>query len=304
MVINKMNDYLIEYKIKTLSELWEPFEYKGFSFKNWDFSGARGCFGDAWIVSRQIEAKNAQEAFLTFQNELNSIVERIGFISQCSTTINSQPFLILKLNSDEEKIFFFLNSKEVSPVPLHFTEEEKDALIKLEGFEKQDVFKYLNESTNTETYYTRLAMLVITLESIAGEKELTEKCKCGKERKIIVTDKDIIKTLLNDEAVFKAIFSYNGGLRNNLFHGKSITIDKDYAGVIYKKLVEHFNNQFKTKISTDVVDPQRTFGGNYMASRCFWKPRDVSAKIELKILCELPEDDFNHQFDIVVVENY
>ena len=37
-----MNQYLIEHKIRILSELHKPFTFKGFQFRNWDFNYAEG----------------------------------------------------------------------------------------------------------------------------------------------------------------------------------------------------------------------------------------------------------------------
>lgn len=49
-----MNKYEISHKVKTLAEIWEPFEYNGFRFKQWDFTIADGPKGESWIVSKEI----------------------------------------------------------------------------------------------------------------------------------------------------------------------------------------------------------------------------------------------------------
>ena len=286
MVVRKMNQYLIEHKIKTLAELWNgenpkigKFDYQGYEFKQWDFTMAKGPTGNAWTAKRIISANNAVEAINNFRRKLSSIVDRITFISQCYTTMGLEPFIVIRENDNSEIKFLFRYTKEVNGIPLHFGKNEQKALKELETYEKQPVFKYLSESTRAGSYYTRLAMLIIALESIAGEK---------KDRKGNVhTDKEYIKNeILKDEILYKKIFGYKTGIRNKIFHGKEVEFDDNYADKIYQKIIEYFNRKYQIKINTGVVGPQRTFTGNYQGRLIWLKPRNNKEQIDLKDIIE------------------
>lgn len=282
-----MNEYLIEHKIKTLSQLSEPFDYEGFNFRQWDFNYRNGWLGEAWISKKTIVAKNATEAINNFRKELIPIADCIAFVSQCYTTVELEPFMILKQNNNLEKILFLRYSYESKGVPLHFNDEEKNALKSLENFKEKHTFRYLRESTNSSTFYTRLAMLVAALESIAGQKLIKDKKYTNKE----YIEKEIIK----DENLFKKIFTYGEGIRPQLFHGCEIDLDSEninYVAEIYKKIVNFFNNKFNTKINIGVVNPQRTPFGNYRGGSVWLKLKNKENDINIKDVVEIFEKAF------------
>ncbi len=258
-----MNEYKISHKIKTLAELWEPFAYKGFNFRQWDFTIADGPKGEAWIVEKEIKASNLLNAINKFRKELLDIIQQCCFVSQCYFSFIPESWMVLKKNNNDENIFFLRFTKEVEAVSLHFDKEEIESLKKLDSFPRKPAFMYLNESTNAVTFYSRLAMLIITLESIAGEKSPN------------VTDKEFIKNkILKDDKLFDEIFARGSGIRNKIFHGKDVDITDNYIDNIYKKIVEYFNSEFGTNINLSVVDPQRIPWGNYVELRGFFKPKD------------------------------
>jgi len=277
-----MNQYFIEHKIKTLAELYngkEPltgnFYYKNYEFKQWDFSKEKGPQGKAWIVKGIISADSVIDGINNFRKELSAIIDRIGFISQCYTTIESEPFIVVKENNNPEKIFLLQYTKEINGVPLHFDKEKQMALNSLENYDKQAVFKYLSESTRAGTYYTRLAMLIIALESIAGEKN----DKNGQ----VHTDKEAIKQILKEDNLYEKIFNYKTGIRNKIFHGKEVKFDDDYVKKIYAKIVEYFNENYQTKINTTVINPQRTFTGNYQEIFYWLKPNKNKSEVQIDL---------------------
>lgn len=257
-----MNEYKITHKIKTLAEIWQPFDYNGFKFRQWDFTPASGPIGEAWIAEKEIKATNLSEAISRFRKDLLEIVQRCCFVSQCYFSLIPESWMVVKKNNNPDNIFFLRFTKEEKTVPLHFDKEEIESLKKLESFPRKPAFMYLNESTNAVTFYSRLAMLIIALESIAGEKSPN------------VTDKDYIKNnILKDGQLFDEIFAFRNGIRNKIFHGKDVILTENYINKIYKKIVEYFNSEFGTQINLDVVDPQRTPWGNYEELSSFFKPK-------------------------------
>lgn len=276
-----MNEYLIEHKIKTLAELWDDdFAYEGYDFRQWDFTIADGALGDAWIAKKVIEAEDVLKAINTFREKLNSVIERVSFTSQCFATINPESYLIIKKNNNPEHILFLFSSKERKAVPLHFGVAEKEALSKIDNFKRQAVFRYLNESTNASTYYTRLAMLVISLESIASAMK--------KEAGLNVKEY-IEKDILNDSDLYNKLFADGTGIRNRLFHGQEVSITEDYVERIYKKIVGYFNTKYGLKINAGVVNPQRNFTNNHEAGRAWLKLKDETSEIDLKKAVEVFE---------------
>lgn len=270
-----MNEYSIFHKIKTLATIWEPFEYKDFYFRQWDFTITNGPKGDAWIVNKIITANNLLDAINNFCKDLFNIIERCCFVSQCYFSMLPESWMVIKQNNNEENVFFLRFSREIEGVSLHFDKEEIESLIKLDNFSKDPVFIYLAESTRARSFYSRLAMLIITLESIAGEKQPN------------VTDKDYIKNeILKDNNVYNEIFKYGDGIRNKIFHGKEVKILDNYIDKIYKKIVEYFNTKYLTNISLEVIDPQRTFEENYEELKGYFKPRGKTVTIDFKEVIE------------------
>lgn len=282
-----MNTYLIEHKIKTLAELYEvadgkkEFEFRGFKFRQWDFTFTDGALGDAWIARKEVEANNVLEAVNDFRRELFDIVRRVSFVSQCFATADIESFFILRVNDNSSGVFYYSFSEETSHVPLHFEEDEKESLKKLEGFDRPIAFEYISQSTRSVTYTTKLAMLIIALESIAGE------VVSGK------TNKEYIeKEILKDEELYNEIFQYETGIRNKIFHGKEVVAGKrDYAGIIYGKIVDYFNEKYNTKISKNVVGPQRVPFGNYTGYYGWFEPSTVFSDWDLKKIIEINEND-------------
>lgn len=281
-----MNKYLIEHKIKTLTELWDhaldkqDFEFRGFNFRQWDFTFADGALGDAWIARKEVEANDFLEAINNFRKELFDIVRRVSFVSQCFATADVEPFFALRLNDNPEQKFFLSYFKESGHVPLHFEENEKESLKKLESFHHPVAFEYIAQSTRSATYTTKLAMLIIALESIAGE------ISPGK------TNMQYIKNeILKDEVLHKEIFEYGNGIRNKIFHGKDVVGGKDYAQIIYSKIVAYFNEKYGAKINTEVVGPQRVPFGNYLGYRAWLRPSTDFSDWDLKRIIEIQDYD-------------
>lgn len=299
-----MNRYLISHKIKTLSKFTEPFEYKGFKFEYWDFNNADGWIGDAWVAIKEIEANKVEDAINMFRAELQPIVERMTFIGQCYFDLLSQSFLIKKINNNAENVLFLRYTSERSGVSLHFNNDEQGSLEKLESLEKQAVFSYVHESTKANTLYTRLAMLIITLESIAGQTK--------NERRdgsiFYKTDKDKLKEVLCDDELYDNIFAPGVGIRNKIFHGEEVELDKDYIENIYDKIVHYFNETYDTQINVEIINPQRNFDGVYMSGNSWLKLKnrdDIKLQEAHNLFCTTIESGgdvskFRETFDTVI----
>lgn len=296
-----MNRYYIEHKIKTLAECWEPFEYKEFHFKHWNFTIQDGCKGEAWVVSKEVEAADVIDAVNSFRKDLRPIVARIGYVSQCYTTMEWQPWIVEKLNDNNEKNFLCLYSKEDNPVGLHFDSKEIESLKKLEAFDDK-IFAYLNESNLSGTNLTNTAMLIVALEGLAGEKNIEDACphcgeKVGKRKSL---DKDKAKAIVQDQSLYESIFGYGVGIRNLLFHGKvsdpvSLIPHKNVNELLLRKINKYFNTEVGTRIDPleEVVHPQRHFFGNFSSSYRWLSLKDKNDEVSLRDIMEDFDKDGN-----------
>lgn len=282
-----MNLYHIEHRITTVAELYDPFEFRGFTINPWNFDPISGTCGGAWCAIKDIEAENVDEAFLTFRRELFSIVDRIAFVSQCYTLADHDPFLVLKTNDNEQRQLFFRFADETTVTPLSFMEKEITALQALEVYEeKGDVFRYLREATNATTFYTRLTMLITALEAMAGEREDPK----GRQK---MTKTDYIKNdILKDEDLYDKVFGYGTGVRQKLLHGGKVDLasdehkDRNYIEEIYTAILSYFEKSHGVAIETQVVHPQRTPLGNYREWTGWIEPKKASDQLDLRSINE------------------
>lgn len=285
-----MHRYYIEHHIKTLAELWEPFEYRGYKFSGWKIDYTNGC-QDGWLAQKEIVQDSIDNAWKEFMAEFISLVDKIGFISQCYTSFELQPYVIYR--KDREEVFFKY-AREQRPVPLHFNKPDMQSLENLERYDKNEVFTYLRESTNAGSFTTRLAMLVAALEAIAGEV---------KNRKMRGTDKKYIADkILKNSDLCDNIFKYGTGIRNQILHGHEINLEihgeTNYNEQIYSSIVDFFNDNYGLKINTNVVNPQRTFPGTYQTWQGWIKPKKTDAKINLEFIQDaFPESGFHEYFE-------
>jgi hypothetical protein len=145
-----------------------------------------------------------------------------------------------------------------------FGADEQASLNVLEKFQqKGDTFRLLRESGSASTFYSRLALLISSLESIAGSKTTGSR---------IETDKNFIRIeILRDDTLYKELFDYGAGLRNKLFHGDRVLLkgDRQYIEEIYRAIVRFFNEKCGTKISQRIVNPMRHIIANYEVLNIF-----------------------------------
>ncbi|MCJ7789738.1 MAG: hypothetical protein MUP69_06065 [Candidatus Atribacteria bacterium] len=277
-----MNKYKITQKIKTLAHLLQPFDCEEFHFKQWGPTVKDGPTGHAWIADKLIEAGDIVKANNKFRKDLFKIITQCCLVSQCYFRMISEPFMVLKQNNNPNNIFYLYHTNERMAVSLPFGKEEIESVKHLKSFPRKGAFMYINESTNATSFYSRLAMLIIALESIAGEKSIS------------VTDKDYIKNdILKDNVLFDKIFQYETGIRNKIFHGKEVEIKDNYVKKIYESIVKYFNTKYHTTINLNVVHPQRTFSGSINLVERFIQLADKTVCLDFKRIIEEFDKDIN-----------
>lgn len=283
-----MNEYFIEQKIKTLSDLAvglnnEPNSkpemiIDGYQFLHWEFNISQGWIGDAWIVKKVIEANNCVEAAGIFRGDLDKIVQKVGFVSQCYMDFYKEPFLIYKKNENKDNIFFYKHIQEVNGVGLHFDNEELNNFHKLSNFRFPEAFRFLQESRNTIGYIPKLMLLFSALEAMCDKKEIEKE----DGSRYVTYDRDEMKKILGC-ILFNKIFGPDG-IRHKLNHGEMVdsAFGLNYVEEIYKHIICYFNDVCKLNIDTKVVSPQRHFYDNQEYLNCWLSPIDDKFEIDLK----------------------
>ncbi len=245
-----------------------------------------GECGGAWLAERIVEAESVDEANAMFHDELNAAVNRIAFVSQCFTWVEFEPSLILRLNDNEDRRFYYRFSNDDGPVPLTFLEEEVTALKALETYtEKGAAFRCLREACIAPTFYSRMVMLAAALDALAAQD--TSKKNWKNSRRDYVN-----QVILKDEELSNALYAPDEGIRHKLIHGEKVdwTADqhknRDYVQDIYKAILEYFRVEHSITLDIDVVGPMRNPIGNYAGMRGWYKPRNPAVNIALRPMTE------------------
>jgi hypothetical protein len=253
-----MNTYIIKYKISTLAELMKPFSYCGYDFGPYDNNEWWSC--DAWVASKTIQASHAGIARHDFANGLMPLIDRFAVISQCAFRFNANSYVIYKQNYNEEKVFFIHYVKKSEPVGLQFDENEISQLGKISNVSNKGGLFFIMEAANASTYYTRLIMLIIGIEGLAGQIAVNNQVR---------TNPLVLKEILGKE-LNKKLYSYRFGLRNKLFHGDLFNGNMEdhsrFDGLVeelYKKIIAYLKKKYEIQLTEDVVHPQRNFHENY-----------------------------------------
>lgn len=260
-----MNDYLIKYKISTVAELIRPFEFKGYELSSftpewWD------C--DAWVASKVINAKSANEARFEFINGLIPIVEKCSVVSQCAFRLIANSYIIYKQTNNSEGIVYVNFVRPVGYTGLHFDEDEIAQLPKLSSIPNQQAFMYIAEAANATTFYSRLAMLLSAVEALAGEII---------HGKSVITNHEAIKEIIGIE-LHEQLYRYGTGLRNKLLHGNIVAhhLFDGLSDLVYEKIRAYLRKNYEIHMQDDVVHPQRNFHGNFQYLSTFMKLKSTS----------------------------
>lgn len=279
-----MHKYFIEQKIKTLSHLAVGLDQDFTPKMNIDnyifhqeFDVREAWKGNAWFVKKEIKANSGVQALNQFRSQLDKIVQKIGFVSQCYMDFYREPFLIYKFESNPEKIFFYKHIQERDPVGLQFDEQELGAYEAIKEFKYPEAFRFLQESRNTIGYIPRLLLLFSALEAMCGKVEYE-----NSNGKVYITyNKDEMKKILGD-VLYNEVYGENG-IRHKLNHGEMVesAFGRDYSEEIYKSIISYFNMNFNAQIEESVVSPQRNFYDNREFLNLWLKPEE-SFNINLK----------------------
>jgi len=268
-----VNRYLIQKKIRTTADLGEEFEYAGFMFVA--FEPDKGLSDEAWLAERKISADTYQQAVADFQLALVPIIDALSILTQCSFSILAADFLVYRLNENENRTFYLYVARDRKPVGMPFWPEKgiKD-LESLARVPNSFALHYLRESNNATTLKTRLAMLVIAAEALAGVATKERRCKCGRCTTYSATDMDRVENIVGSQ-VHQRLYRGNGGaLRHKLFHGSHAPEDHLGAiiGPLYDAILDYLRRECGLLTVEKIVNAPRTFGTTFKHGDVFLQP--------------------------------
>lgn len=274
-----MHKYLIQYEVKTPASLFDPFNYHGFSFRPWQPNEVL----DKWIVEKTVEAENYTQAYNLFIKELIPVASRLSVSSQCSFQLRGRSFLVYRTDNNSTQNIYINYTQPRDVVGLPFDKPEIENLPKLESIERIGALIYLQEASEAITPYTRLVMLIMASEGLAGEKEGAKGYP--------TTDKIKLKGIIGTE-LFQKLYAEDR-IRHKVFHGKEVddSIIGQLNEPLYQNLLVYLSKEYSLEF-TPAVNAPRGFYGEYERSGHFYRLSN-SGNPDLKEICEILYDYFN-----------
>jgi hypothetical protein len=300
-----MSIFRIQHEIQSLAQIFDPIVLDGYTFRQWQ-DGTSDPFENRKILAeKDINAETVDAAIIIFREELRNIINRLSFVTQCYMDFENSSFSISKIRSLDNKFVL----RHIFPVPsvgLHLDAAEKEAFGRIQEFQPAgDVFGYLREATKTSSDTARFTMLIGALEAIAGENI------SGKGTR--VTNKEYIRThILKDHALYDELYAYGTGIRNDIFHGRSIDLTprqgifEDLNSEIYQRIRAYIIERNSTTLNLNAVHVPRTPFNNLNIWQGWLRPRDNAATDELPILVRMSYSEFEGatKFDDHLLSKY
>lgn len=269
-----MHEYLIQYEIKTPAYLVKSFEYGDFRFEAWR---PESWDSEKWVASRTIESKNYVAAYKHFIKELISLNSRLSVVSQCAFQLRGSNFLIYRLDDNVQRNIFINYTQPRDVVGLPFDEQEINNLQKLDPVDNPDSLIYLKEAAEAITPYTRLAMLLMAAEGLAGRTE-----RVSGRIQYSNTNKNKLKEIISED-LFEQLYKgreeeVEERIRHKLLHGNMVddSIIGSLNEPLYQNILTYLSRHYLLNF-TPAVNSPRSFHGEYEYSGHFYKIKDDSS---------------------------
>ena len=271
-----MPSYSIEHKVLSVARMWGEKHLNGYAFKQErDFESARGVAH--WRVTKQVEADRWHSALKKFYKGLLPILDGLAVITRCAITSGGESYLVRRIEENPTNIFFIhlCTPRPSTPMGLWTDEQEEDLNTLLQSPEVGAAMHYMRSANSTHTVKTRLTMLTMAAEALAGKIEIKRTCPhCGREiATYSSTDRDRLQDILRQES-YDALYRKDC-LRHKLFHG-ALVADGEIgllSDAVYDALWTHVTQRLNLKSTrTEVVGAPRTFEGTVTVGRYFLRP--------------------------------
>jgi len=259
-----MPNYLIQQEIKTLADIIKLSGFNNYTQNqfnlldiNFYYPGLdeiNGWTSNKWLAETKIFAPNLNKAMGDFNEKMNKIIPRIGFISQCQIAYAYESFLVI--NQDYLEYCILSYTRDARPIGMMFGDKQIEATNKILSEKRipEEFFLYWQNIPNVVGDAPKLLLMFAAVDAFIGtdNKKVMRKKIFGKE----LAD----ELYHNDEINIK-----NAGLRHRLTHGAYINVsDYKYFDIVYKAIINYLNNYI---FMTNIVDEDskavpRTFVGN------------------------------------------
>lgn len=266
-----MPSFQIQHEVHSLAEIFEPLEFRGYICKIWKDGENDPYNSKKLLVEKCLNADSFSAAISRFRENLDDVVNRISFISQCYMDYEHGSFLIRKMSPQFEP-FFFRHIFPVSGVGLHLERPEYESFQSIETFEPPgNLFGYLREATNASTEATMFMMLIGALEAIAGERRNNS----GRRS----TNTAYIRDKILGPELFDHVYAYGTGVRNEVFHGRSVDLtprDGHFLDVnveIYTCIRAYLMRMHGLKLNLNALNTPRTPFNNFNIWQGWLVPR-------------------------------
>lgn len=308
------HSYVLLQKLWTSAELYEPLQLEGiYLFTN---STGRSTAGRraSWIAVRTIDAASWNAAYEQASQHVIGLVDRLHVVTQCVFSLVGASWFLWSAEGGSPRVLIANQYRPGSVVPIHLWNEKQLGDVDRLKAAKAASLLYFRESGRASTAKTKLAMLVIAAESLAGSQEKSSKCNrcsnhpallcptCNQENSYGATDMDAVKNIFGTE-LFKALYRDPENVRNKLMHGSFIPEAQAHALALaaYTAFTKHLQRKFALECTTDIRNAPRPLDGVDAHAVCLrapidWLPKvqDVTTAVEwVRVFNELESADLN-----------
>lgn len=215
-----MYAYLIEKKIITPISIYEKLKLLGYDFREVSDSPVN------LIISKEIKARNVEQALLEFFNGLDNVLDYISVLSQC--VVDEVGSYSVYRRGDDFVVFQYFEPRDDTGLDINLETKNDIEKLEKENPNLKLAFSYLREAIQARTPIPRLAMYIGATESLAGNENVVPKCsKCnktlickhcgGKRPKYSKTNDSKLREILGDE-LFDKLYKKDR-VRHRLLHG-------------------------------------------------------------------------------------
>lgn len=265
--------YLVLQKIWTAAEC-DFRDVAGF----WIFPVAAGPDGRrAWLAVRITTAASWRDAYSTSSEDLIRLADALHISLQCTFSSAGASWFVWRQLGDQP--FLVANTFRSDPVvPMTLWQGKQLSDIQKLRAVDPAALRYFRESSRASTAKTRLAMLAITAEALAGDGTTVpqcDKCKvpfscptCQREHQYKATDKAQLEAILTTP-LYKRLYK-GEGIRHKLMHGDTIdeATASDLARAAYANIRAYLQVRLNLESDLDVVNAPRPLEGTKQQMAC------------------------------------
>ena len=256
-----MNSYVIHQKIKAIANLGCEFEHSGYTFRPYDAD--RGFSSEEWLAAKLIPAADWHQASTRFRQELLPILDALSVLTQCSFSVIAMSYFVYRINNNDDGTFYLYVAHDRKTVGMSFWDKDQvHDLDRLLTIDNKIALHYFRESNNSSTAKTRLAMLVIAAEALAGQSKKIRICPtCTREETYSSTDRARLEKIVGQQVYERLYVKNHGSLRNRLFHGNVIE-DMDVVEVlpsVYDNILDFLKHERGLTTLQKIVAAPRSF---------------------------------------------